>query len=123
MNKRSVLIVEDEQDILDLYQTFLTDSGFKVDTASDGEEGLKKISEGKAQIVLLDIMMPKIDGIGILQLLKEQKKKLPKIIMLTNLAHDKTLEEAKSLGAEDYIIKSEVTPDQVLQKINHLLET
>lgn len=123
MAKKSILIVEDEQDILDLYKTFLTDSGFEVDTASDGEEGLKKILTGKAQIVLLDIMMPKIDGIGVLQTLKEQKKKLPKIIMLTNLLHDKALDEAKSLGAKDCVIKSEVTPDQILQKINHLLET
>lgn len=123
MTKKSILIVEDEQDILELYRTFLADSGFEVDTASDGEEGLKKIAETKAQVVLLDIMMPKIDGIGVLQLLKEKKAKLPKIIMLTNLSHDKALEEAKSLGAKDCIIKSEVTPDQVLQKINHLLET
>lgn len=108
---------------MELYRTFLTDSGFEVDTASDGEEGLKKIEANKAQIVLLDIMMPKIDGIGVLQILKDQKKKLPKIIMLTNLSHDKAVEEARNLGVKDYILKSEVTPDQVLQKINHLLET
>lgn len=123
MAAKNILIVEDEPDILELYKTVLADAGFEVDTAVDGEEGLKKISEGKAHIVLLDIMMPKIDGIGILQMLKEQKKKLPKIIMLTNLSHDKALEEAKDLGAVDCVIKSEVTPDQIIQKVSHLLET
>jgi two-component system response regulator (stage 0 sporulation protein A) len=75
----------------------------------------------KVDVVLLDIMMPKIDGIGVLQTLKDQKKKLPKIIMLTNLSHDGALKEAESLGAKECIIKSEVTPDQVLEKINKLL--
>lgn len=123
MTKKSILIVEDEQDILTLYRDFLTDAGFEVDTASDGEAGLAKIIADTADIVLLDIMMPKLDGIGVLQTLKEQKKKLPKIIMLTNLSHDKALEEAQSLGARECIIKSDVTPDQVLQKVNYLLET
>lgn len=121
MTKKSVLIVEDEQDIQSLYKEFLTDAGFEVDTASNGEEGLAKISAGKADVVLLDIMMPKIDGIGVLQILKDQKKKLPKIIMLTNLSHDGALKEAEALGAKECIIKSEVTPDQVLEKINALL--
>lgn len=121
MTKKSILIVEDEQDIQSLYKEFLTDAGFEVDTASNGEEGLAKISADKADIVLLDIMMPKIDGIGVLQILKDQKKKLPKIIMLTNLSHDGALKEAEALGAKECIIKSEVTPDQVLEKINALL--
>lgn len=121
MTKKCILVVEDEQDIQSLYKQFLTDAGFEVDTASDGEEGLAKISAGKADVVLLDIMMPKLDGIGILQTLKDQKKTLPKIIMLTNLSHDGALKEAEALGAKACIIKSEVTPDQVLEKVNKLL--
>lgn len=121
MNKKCILIVEDDQSIQSLYKEFLTDAGFDVDTASDGEEGLNKISAGKADVVLLDIMMPKIDGIGVLQTLKNQKKKLPKVLMLTNLSHDGALKEAEALGAKECVIKSEVTPDQILEKINKLL--
>lgn len=121
MTKKRILVIEDEQDILSLYKEFLEGAGFEVETASNGEDGLKKILDVKVDVVLLDIMMPKIDGIGVLQTLKDQKKKLPKIIMLTNLSHDGALKEAESLGAKECIIKSEVTPDQVLEKINKLL--
>jgi len=121
-SKKKILIVEDETDILSLYKEILTDAGFDIDTASDGSEGLNKMSQGKYDLVLLDIMMPKIDGIGILQTLKEQGKKLPKTIMLTNLSHDKALQEAQELGAKECIIKSDVTPDQVVEKVNNILK-
>jgi len=123
MNKKCILVVEDEQDILALYREFLENSGFEVDTATNGEDGLKKMTEGKAQVVLLDIMMPKLDGIGVLQTLKDRGHKLPKTIMLTNLSHDEALKDAEKLGARECIVKSDVTPNQVLEKINHLLET
>ena len=123
MEKKCILIVEDEPDILALYKEFLESSGFEVDTADNGEDGLDKILEGDVDLVLLDIMMPKLDGIGVLQTIKDQKRKLPKTIMLTNLSHDSALKEAEALGARECIIKSEVTPDKVLEKVNHLLET
>lgn len=121
MTKKSILIIEDEKDILDLYKEYLTSVGFEVDTAGDGEEGLRKITEGKSSLVLLDIMMPKLDGVGVLQTIKDQKIKLPKIIVMTNLSHDQVLREALALGAKDSIIKSEVTPDQVVEKIKKYL--
>jgi len=121
MIKKSVLIIEDEKDILNLYKEYLTGAGFEVDTAADGEEGLKKIEEGKSALVLLDIMMPKLDGLGMLQIIKERGYKLPIIIMLTNLSHDQALKDALILGAKDSIIKSEVTPEQILEKINKYL--
>ena len=122
MVKKCILIVEDEPDILALYKEYLEGAGFDIETAVNGEEGFNKILEGNAQLVLLDIMMPKLDGIGILQLLKEGKHKLPTIIMLTNLSHDNALKEALDLGAKDCIIKSEVTPDKILEKVNSYLE-
>jgi len=65
--------------------------------------------------------MPKLDGIGILQTIKDQKLNLPTTIMLTNLSHDQALKDAIALGAKDSIIKSEVTPDQVVEKISRYL--
>lgn len=115
---KKVLVVEDEQDLRDFYKEVLANAGFEVEVAKDGEEGLQKILQGKIDVVLLDIMMPKIDGIGVLQILKEQKKPLPKIIMLTNLSHDKTLEEAKELGAVDSIIKSNADPQDIIKKVS-----
>lgn len=123
MVTKCILIIEDEQDILTLYKELLKGAGFEVETAENGEDGLNKILEGKAQLVLLDIMMPKLDGIGILQTLKERGSILPKIVMLTNLSQDNVLKEAEELGAIGWIIKSEVTPDKLLEKINHILET
>ena len=121
MFDKSILIIEDEKDILDLYREYLTSVGFEVDTASDGEEGLRKIVAGKSALVLLDIMMPKLDGIGVLQTIKDQKLILPTTIVLTNLSHDQALKDAIALGAKDSIIKSEVTPDQVVEKISKYL--
>lgn len=117
---KKVLVVEDEQDLRDFYKEVLENADFYVEVAKDGQEGLQKIIEGDFDVVLLDIMMPKIDGLGILQILKEQKQKknLPKIIMLTNLSHDKTLEEAKNLGAVGWIIKSDTNPQELIKKIS-----
>ena len=123
MAQKCILIVEDENDILSLYKEFLENAGFKIDTAINGEEGLNKIRDEEPDLVLLDIMMPKLDGIGVLQTLKDEKRRIPKTIMMTNLSHDETLKEAEALGAVESIIKSEVTPNKVLEKINHLLET
>lgn len=123
MERKCILIVEDETDIANVYREFFENAGFEVDLAKDGQEGLQKVTEGKADIMLLDVMMPKLDGIGVLQLIKEKGYRLPKTLLLTNLMHNKTLNEAVALGVSDCIVKSEVTPDALLEKVNHLLET
>lgn len=118
MAKR-ILLVEDEQDIRDLYKEILTDAGYVIDEAAEGQTGLNLALAGNHDLVLLDVMLPKVDG---LRILKEFKKKAEfanvPVIMLTNLGADAVIKEAFSLGAQAYIIKSEYTPDQVINEVN-----
>ena len=122
MTKKCIHIIEDEPDILMLYKEFLAGAGFDVTTATNGEEGLTKIQEKKYDLILMDVMMPKVDGLGVLQTLKDAGKKIPTIVMLSNLSHDEAVKEALALGAKDYVIKSEVNPDQLLEKIKKYLD-
>ena len=121
---KKVLIVDDDLYIRELYEELLKDEGYEVTTGSDGAEGLTKMSEGGYDLVLLDVMMPKIDGVGILQKLAETPAKSPNgpIIILTNLANDPVIDEAKKLGAQDSFIKSDHTPDEFLGKVKEYLQ-
>lgn len=114
-----ILVVEDDNYARDIYQEILTDAGFTVTTANNGEEGLAKLVEGGYDLVLLDVMMPKLDGLEVLKSLKAQGKgkNNGKIILLTNLAHDPIIKEALDTGATDYLIKSDLNPDQLLEHV------
>ena len=122
MNKK-ILIVEDDQFLRDFYQELLVSEGYIVDVAADGEIGLAKISHGGWNLVLLDIMLPKKDGLHILQDLKTKppEKSNGPIVVLTNLGHDAVINQAFSLGASGYLIKSAMNPDQVLTEIHSFL--
>lgn len=117
--KYSVLVVEDDQFIRDLYIELLTDAGYGVDSANDGEEGYKKMSKGGYDLVLLDVIMPKIDGVWVMKKLFKNKSKLPNkhILFMTNLGEDKTLNKGKALGVESHLIKSDLDPEQFLIKV------
>ncbi|MBI3443442.1 response regulator [Candidatus Woesebacteria bacterium] len=120
---KKVLIVDDDSTVRELYEEVLKDEGFEVETAADGEEGLTKITEGGYNLILLDIMMPKLDGIGILTSLSEKQPKIKNgpIILLTNLAHDPQIEEALKMGAKAALIKADLTPLQFVEKIKTYL--
>lgn len=119
MTGKKLLIVEDEQDIRELYSEILREEGYEVIEAWDGQVGLKEALSGKFDLILLDIMLPKVDGLHILKEIKKKPElvKIP-IILLTNLGADAVIKEAFTLGAEAYIIKSEYTPDQVITEVN-----
>ena len=119
MNGKKLLIVEDEQDIRELYSEILRDEGYEVTEAWDGEVGLKTALSGRFDIILLDVMLPKVDGLKILKEIKKKPElsKIP-VILLTNLGADAVIKEAFTLGAEAYVIKSEYTPDQVIKEVN-----
>jgi len=123
MNKK-ILIVEDDTYLRDLYEEVLKEDGFSVKIAVDGEEGLVTALEGGHDLILLDIMMPKLDGLGFLKSLKEKNalSKNGPIILLTNLAHDPVIKEGLDLGAKDFIVKSEITPDDLVKKVKDYLK-
>lgn len=116
---KKVLIIDDDTYIRELYDELLKQEGYEVETAKDGEAGLQKIQAGGYDLVLLDIMLPKIDGHGILIKLKETPPQKPNgpIIILTNLANDPIIEDSVKLGAKASYIKSDHTPEEFLQMI------
>jgi DNA-binding response OmpR family regulator len=123
MNDKRILVVEDDQNNRNLYQTVLSNAGFKVDVAQDGNEGLTKCQAGGYDLVLLDVMLPKIDGVGILTELAKNPPKVPNknIYLLTNLTHDPILKEALKLGATDVILKTDVNPEELTKKVKEIL--
>lgn len=122
--KKKVLIVEDDQFLREFYQELLESEGMVVDTAPDGETALSKVHEGGYDLILLDIMLPKKDG---LQILKENKINPPlkpngPIVVLTNIGQDAIIKNCFEAGAAGYMIKSALNPDQVLQEIHNYLQ-
>ena len=122
IDSKKVLIVEDEQDIRVLYAEVLQSAGYTVDQAPNGEVGDDKLTNTDWNILLLDIMLPGKDGLKILREIQEnQSLKKGPIICLTNLNSEHVIQEAFKLGADGYLIKSEVTPDKVVEEVNKFL--
>ncbi len=115
---QSILIVDDDDTLRDMYQEYLEAAGFKVEAARDGEEGLEKTKKIRPIIVLLDLMMPKMNGIEVLRHLKADKelKEIP-VIVFTALIQDLEKQESFAAGASDYVVKTEVTPKGILDRI------
>ena len=123
-SQKKILIVEDDQFLREFYQELLQTEGFNVEVAADGEEGENKIKQGGYNLVLLDIMLPKKDGLQILRDLKinPASAKNGEIVVLTNLGQDAIIKECFTLGAAGYMVKSALNPDQVLNEINNYLK-
>lgn len=119
---KKILLVEDEDFIRDLYVRQLTKAGFQVKSAADGQTGLSMVSSENFDLLLLDIMLPGING---LQLLREYKAKHPTspmiTILLTNLGQEAVIKEGFELGAYAYLIKASYTPDQVVNEVKNAL--
>lgn len=123
-NNKKILIVEDDQFLREFYQELLTAEGYFVDVAAEGETGLLKIQSNDYNLILLDLMLPKKDGVQILRDLKLKGPKSPNavIVVLTNLGQDLVIKECFDLGADGYLIKSALNPDQVLTEVKSYLE-
>ncbi|MEX2012474.1 MAG: response regulator [Patescibacteria group bacterium] len=119
---RSILLVDDDLTLREMYFERLKAEGFTVEMAKDGEEALAKAADIKPSIILLDIMMPKINGLDVLRKLKEGEvtKNIP-VIVLTALIQDREKMESITRGADDYIVKSEMMPGDVINKVKALL--
>ncbi len=122
MDKKKILIIEDDQDVRELYAEVLRDEGFTVEEAVDGQSGLAKVLAGSYDLLLLDIMLPKFDGLEVLKTIKEKAevKSIP-VILLTNLGREAIIKEGFSLGADGYLIKSEHTPEEIVQEVKKFL--
>lgn len=117
-----ILIIDDDPFILDMYVLKFKERGFDVEIAHDGKDGLKKAKEYKPDAILLDVVMPAMDGFDVLQELKKSSEtKMAKIILLTNLGQKEDVERGKKLEADDYVIKAHFTPSEVVEKVNNLL--
>jgi CheY-like chemotaxis protein len=117
-----ILIIEDDPLMSRLYQKAFTFEGYQVVAAFDGEEGWEKMKQENPNLILLDIMMPKMNGLEFLQKIKKDPdyKKIP-VVCLTNLAGQQDAEKALLLGAVKYIVKSEYEPKQVVNMIKEIL--
>lgn len=120
--KTKILMVDDDKMLLDMYKERLELAGYQVETSTNGEECLVKIHEVKPDIVLLDIMMPKVNGYDTLASIKsDPATKDTPVIILSALVRDINKSRAIEAGADDYIIKSEVMPADVIKKIENVL--
>ena len=122
MNNQKILIVDDDDFLLEMYAVKFKESGFDVSIAKNGDEAIKKAGELEPEAILLDVVMPKMDGFEVLRNLKKQNIS-PKslVIMLTNLGQKEDIEKGLSLGAADYVIKARFTPSEVVSKIQDLI--
>lgn len=121
---KKILVVEDEDYLRDIYVEVLTTAGFGVDEAVNGQEGYDKIKKGSYDLILLDIIMPKVDGIQVLKLLKTNPPSNPvgKILMLTNVGNEALISDSITLGASGYLLKANFTPDKVVEEVKKALE-
>ena len=121
-SKVLILITEDDPLMSRMYQKIFTFEGYEVSIAKDGEEGLELAKKEKPTVILLDVMMPKMNGIEMLEKLKidPDTKTIP-VIMLTNLAGEKDAENAMVKGAVKYIVKSEYEPKQIVDMVKEIL--
>jgi DNA-binding response OmpR family regulator len=118
----SLLIVEDDVFLADLYRTKFELEGFEVYVAYDGEKGLELSVKKNPDIILLDLILPKMNGFVVLENLKKNSKaKDIPVILLTNLSQKADVEKGLALGAKDYLIKAHFMPSEVVTKINTLI--
>ncbi|MFA7169535.1 MAG: response regulator [Candidatus Paceibacterota bacterium] len=120
--KNKILIIEDDSYISDMYKIKLESEGFIVNVANDGQKGVEQLNKEKPDLILLDVVMPKMDGFSVLQNIKEdpEVQDIP-VIMLTNLGQKDSVEKGLKLGAADYIIKAHFTPLEVVEKVREFL--
>lgn len=121
--KSKVLLVEDDLGLASVYQARLEAEGFEVVHCDNGEAALSDAIKHKPDLILLDVMMPKISGFDVLDILRNTPETTNiKVVMLTALSQPKDVEKAKSLGADDYLVKSQVVIADVIERIRHHLK-
>jgi len=124
MNDKTILIVEDEPSVINSLTDKLSIAGYSTITAENGEIALVKALDEKPDLILLDLILPKVDGLTFLKKLRENPwGKYAKVIILTNLSDSEKIEEAQSRNVFDYLIKTDWSLDDVLNKVNEYLSS
>jgi len=119
---RRVLIIEDDTFLRELISQKLSKEGYSIIEAIDGEEGVKKTKEEKPEIILLDLILPGIDGFEVLSQIKgDQTTSSIPVIILSNLGQKEDVERGLKLGAVDYLIKAHFTPGEIIEKVKTVL--
>lgn len=120
---KKILIVEDDKFLRELVKRKLIAEGLEVVEATDGEEAVKKVKQEKPNLVLLDLILPNIDGFEVLAEIKNEEttKNIP-VIILSNLGQREEIEKGLKLGAIDYMVKAHFTPGEIIEKVKNILK-
>lgn len=122
LEDKAIMVVDDDLTLLQMYEERIKQEGAIVVTAQDGAEVFQKAEESRPQVILLDLMMPSMNGFDVLKQLKanDSTKDIP-VIVFTALADENKKKTAMDLGAEEYMVKSEVLPVDVVEKVKSIL--
>jgi CheY-like chemotaxis protein len=115
---KKILIIEDEEILMNLLQRKLTQEGYEVSIARDGDEGLKSMKEVPPDLILLDILMPRMGGIEVMEAIQKDDglKNIP-VVIISNSGQPVEIDKAQRLGAKDWLIKTEFDPQEVVEKV------
>lgn len=120
---KKILIIEDDEFLRQLVSKKISSEGFEVISAVDGPEGLEKTESEKPDLILLDLLLPTIDGFEVLSKIKTNKETsgIP-VIILSNLGQQEEINKGMKLGAQDFLVKAQMTPDEIAEKIKEMLK-
>lgn len=121
-SNKTILIVEDESILNEAYQITLAQGGYDIISAFDGKEALELVEEVSPDVILLDLRMPVLDGIGFLKGFDSEKHPHTKIIVFSNYDMQKEIDEAYELGADKYILKAWASPKELIKIVKDTLE-
>ena len=122
--EKKILIVEDDNFVAEVYFAKLTEMGYEAILAQNGEEGLAALKNNKADLILLDILMPVMNGVEMLEEIKknEEWQNIP-VILLTNVGEKESIQKVRNMGVKNYLIKSHFTPAEVIEKIETVFKS
>lgn len=121
---KKILIVEDDVFIRDIYQKTLIKAGYSIEIAEDGESAVQKATTKQYDLILLDIMLPKVSGIDVLKKIRASTPphNATPVILITNLTDENVVKDALAHGVNGYLLKAEVSPETMIQEVNMLFE-
>jgi DNA-binding response OmpR family regulator len=120
--EENILIIEDDKFLRELISRKIINEGFKMEEAIDGEEGLKKLQEVKPDLILLDLILPGLDGFEVLERIKDNPStSMIPVLILSNLGQRDEIEKGLKLGAVDFLVKAHFTPEEIVNKVKEIL--